>query len=159
MLVSAQKSIIEGAQAQLVIQNLHLTKQNEVIQTKENTKEDDLTKLFPRGQGRHLTGDDFHEERVIADKEKRAKAAAKEKRKDDQVTRRARKEAIEKLWKKSCAALRCKGTRLKDLPEKPVRPYKKDIEREVDSAMGLDVADDEDDDDDELEEELQSEEE
>ena len=97
--VAVQNSIIEGQRAQLVLQNLQLVKQNEVLHVKENTKENDLTKLFPGGGGRHLTGDDFHEAQVETEREKRVKEAAKELRKDKKVFQKKRKEEINKLWK------------------------------------------------------------
>ena len=74
MLLAVQNSIIEGQQAQLV-------KQNEVLHMKENTKENDCTKLFLGGRGHHLRGNNFHEAQVENEREKRAKEAAKELRK------------------------------------------------------------------------------
>lgn len=150
MLVAVQTSIIEGQRAQLVLQNLQLVKQNEVLHVKENAKENDRTKLFPGGRGRHLTGDDFHEAQVDAEKEKRAKEAAKELRKDKKAFQKKRKDEIEKLWKKRIeeyqstiekwtklvTTLRCTGTKLKDCPKKPGRPKKADVEDEVDKILG-----------------------
>ena len=49
--VAVQNSVIEGQHAQLVLQVLQLVKQNEVLHVKENTKENDHTKLFPGGGG------------------------------------------------------------------------------------------------------------
>ena len=155
----AKSSIIAGAQAQLVIQNLHLGKLNEVLLTKEKAKEDDRTKLFPEGKGRHLTGDDFHEERIKADAEKKAKETAKATRKVNAATRKTRNEAVAKLWKErsdahtatvevwkaECAELRTKGVKVRDLPKKPVRPRKVDVEEEVDGEN--DGVGDEDEDD------------
>jgi len=76
-LVDAQNSIIEASRVQLIIQDMHLRKLNETLQVKEKVKDDDRSKLFPQGKGRLLTGDDFHEERVNADTEKREKEVAK----------------------------------------------------------------------------------
>ena len=70
MLVAVQNSIIEGQRPQLVLQNLQLVKQNEVLHVKENTRENDCTKLFPGGRSCHLTGDDFHEAQVETEREK-----------------------------------------------------------------------------------------
>lgn len=96
-LVAVQNSIIEGQQAQLVLQNLQLVKQNEVLHMKENTRENDCTKLFLGGRGRHLTGDDFHEAQVETERDKRVKETAKELRKDKKAFQKKRKEEIEKL--------------------------------------------------------------
>ena len=85
-----QNSIIEGQQVQLV-------KQNEVLHVKENTKENDRTKLFPGGRGCHLTGDDFHEVQVETKREKGVKEAAKELRKHKKVFQKKQKEEIDKL--------------------------------------------------------------
>jgi hypothetical protein len=47
-------------------------------------------------------------------------------------------EAVEE-WKEECQTLEARGVRKKDLPKKPVRPFKKDIMKEI--------ADEEEDDD------------
>lgn len=99
MLVAVQNSIIEGQQAQLVLQNLQLVKQNEVLHVKENTRENDHTKIFLGGRGCHLTGDDFHEAQVETEREKRAKEAVKELRKNKKAFQKKRKEEIDKLWR------------------------------------------------------------
>ncbi|KZP05768.1 hypothetical protein FIBSPDRAFT_765389 [Athelia psychrophila] len=99
ILIAAKDSIIEGAQAQLVIQNLHLKKQNETLHAKETAKEDDRTKLFPGGRGRLLTGDEFHEEQVNAEKQKRAKEAEKKRKKAKQDQAKTKKQVIAERWK------------------------------------------------------------
>ena len=99
ILADVQNSIIEATQAQLVIQDIHLGKMNETLQVKEKVKDDDCSKLFPQGRGQLLTGDDFHEERVNADTEKRKKEAARALRKESKATQKVRNEAVAKLWK------------------------------------------------------------
>ena len=116
---------------------------------KENTRENDCTKLFPGGRGCHLRGDDFHEAQVETEREKRAKKAAKELRKDKKAFQKKRKEEVDKLWRqrndeyqstvekwtKLVAELQCKGTRLKDCPKKLGQPKKTEVEAEVDKLM------------------------
>ena len=140
--MAVQNSIIEGQQVQLV-------KQNEVLHVKKNTRENDHTKLFSGGRGCHLTGDDFHEAQVETEREKRAKEAVKELRKDKKVFQKKRKEEIDKLWRqrndeyqstvekwtKLVAELRCKGTRLKYCPKKLGRPKKTEVKAEVEKLM------------------------
>lgn len=152
ILVAAKNSIIEGAQAQLVIQNLHLKKQNETIHAKETAKEDERTKLFPGGRGRLLTGDEFHEEQVNAEKQKRAKEAEKKRKKAKQDQAKTKKQAIADRWKEvqerhdaNVAAWKTETDKLvlrgvvkKDLPKKPKRPLKAEIEAEVEREMGDD---------------------
>jgi hypothetical protein len=48
----------EHANTQLVVQNAHLNKLNQVLHTKENNKKSDCTILFAEGFGRHLTNDE-----------------------------------------------------------------------------------------------------
>ena len=52
----AQQDVIEKAHAQLIVQNIYATKLNEALNVKEKgmEKEDNHTKLFPDGKGRHL---------------------------------------------------------------------------------------------------------
>ena len=52
-------AIIEGDQAQMVVQDMHLGKLQSALYGKENKKRDDCTKLFPEGKGRHLTNTEF----------------------------------------------------------------------------------------------------
>ena len=49
------------------------------------------------------------------------------------------------MWKAECAELRTKGVKVHDLPKKPVRPQKVDVEEEVDGEN--DGVGDEDEDD------------
>ena len=46
-----QESIIEGAHAQLIVQDMFAIKLNEALNVKEKEKEDDHPKLFPEGKG------------------------------------------------------------------------------------------------------------
>lgn len=165
ILVAAKDSIIEASQAQLVIQNMHLNKLNETLQAKEGAKENDRTKLFPKGRGRLLTGDEFHEEQVNAEKERQAKEDEKKRRKQKQVDKRAQKNIVAERWKKALEEhaaeveewerkkkiLRDQGILIKDLPKKPAKPKKGDIEAEVEREVGVEDDEDEDGDGDDCE--------
>ena len=110
---------------------------------KENTRENDHTKLFLGGRGHHLTGNDFHEAQVETEREERAKEAVKELRKDKKVFQKKRKEEIDELWRqrndecqstvekwtKLITELQCKGTRLKDCLKKPGCPKKTEVDK------------------------------
>lgn len=149
ILIAAKDGIIEGAHAQLVIQNLHLNKQNETIHAKETAKEDDRTKLFPGGRGRLLTGDEFHEEQVNAKQQKKAKEAEKKRKKTKQDQAKTKKQVKAERWKEvqeqhdanvaawkiEIETLVSQGTLKKDLPKKPKRPLKAEIEAEVEREM------------------------
>lgn len=149
VLIAVKDSIIEGTQAQLVIQNLHLKKQNETIHAKESNKEDDRTKLFPGGRGRLLTGDEFHEEQVDAEKQRKARAVEKKRKKTQQDQAKIKKQAVADRWKTvveehaaKVAAwqieaddLIAQGTLKKNLPPKPRRALKADVEAEIEREM------------------------
>ncbi|EGO30631.1 hypothetical protein SERLADRAFT_404716 [Serpula lacrymans var. lacrymans S7.9] len=57
--VQGRDAIIKGAHAQLVIQDIFTMKQGQALYAKENWKENEHTKLFHEGKGRHLTSDEF----------------------------------------------------------------------------------------------------
>ena len=59
MSIQICNAIIEGDQAQMVVQDMHLGKLQSALYGKENKKRDDRTKLFPEGKGRHLTNTEF----------------------------------------------------------------------------------------------------
>jgi hypothetical protein len=71
-----QECIIEGANAQLIIQNIFATKLNSTLNTKENKKADDHTKFFSGGKGQHLTGENFIQQKALLTKEKEDEEAA-----------------------------------------------------------------------------------
>ena len=88
--ILAYQLINEGAQAQLIVQDLTLRKLKESLFTKENKQKNDRTKLFPQGKGRVLTDDAFTEEIKRMDDARTAKEKGKEAR---VASREARKEA------------------------------------------------------------------
>ncbi|KAF8511549.1 hypothetical protein BU17DRAFT_54561, partial [Hysterangium stoloniferum] len=53
--LEAQEMIMEGQNAQLVIQNIGMERMNHTLHEKEKGKKSDRTILFPGGKGRHLT--------------------------------------------------------------------------------------------------------
>jgi hypothetical protein len=89
----------ERANAQLVVQNAHLNKLNQVLHTKENKKKSDHTILFAEGFGRHLTNDECIA--LVRDqKERREKDAEElEQRRVARVDWKAAKAALEEEWK------------------------------------------------------------
>ena len=54
-LIAAQQVIIEGANAQLIVQNLAMDKVSLTLYEKKKKKKSDRTILFPGGKGCHLT--------------------------------------------------------------------------------------------------------
>lgn len=53
--LEAQEMIMEGQNAQLIIQNIGMERMNHSLHEKEKGKKSDRTVLFPGGKGRHLT--------------------------------------------------------------------------------------------------------
>ena len=89
----------ERANAQLVVQNAHLNKLNQVLHTKENKKKSDRTILFTEGFGRHLTNDESIA--LVRDQKERREKEAKEQeqRQVAWVDQQAAKAALEEEWK------------------------------------------------------------
>ena len=85
----------ECTSAQLVLQNAHLNKLNQVLHTCENKKQSDRTILFAQGYGRHLTNEESIElER--GQKERREREATElEQRRVTRDDRKAAKAALE----------------------------------------------------------------
>lgn len=160
-IIRTQNSVIEGQNAQLIVQNMGMEQMNESLHAKENTKKTDRTVLFPGGKGRHLTGSEF---RALKKKQEEAKIAQKsrmESRKADRWKKRVEKVKVELAWKRiqqehaksvedwkgECQQLRNGGSRIKDLPKGPGRCRLKstvtlDDYRESDGVVE-DVEDDE----------------
>ena len=128
----------ERANAQLVVQNAHPNKLNQVLHTKENKKKSDRTVLFAEGFGRHLTNDESIA-LVQGQKERREMEAEElEQRQVARVDRKAARAALEEEWKEivrkhteavlewnsECEKLRADGVRAKNLPKKPKRAPK-----------------------------------
>ncbi|KAH7917907.1 hypothetical protein BV22DRAFT_1025518, partial [Leucogyrophana mollusca] len=97
--MQGRDAIIEGAHAQLIIQDIFCMKQSQALHTRENKKENDQTKLFPGGKGQLLTSEEFMEEVEGIELKKQAKEVAKTSRRDDLEAKRKEKESIEARWK------------------------------------------------------------
>ncbi|KAH6904828.1 hypothetical protein BKA70DRAFT_1108807 [Coprinopsis sp. MPI-PUGE-AT-0042] len=155
--LKAQNLIIEGAHAQLVVQDMILNKQNQTLEAKGKKKNDDRTILFPGGYGRCLTSDEFT---ALVDAQAAAldkKAEEKRKRAELRQQKRSRKDLVDSRWREAqekykdlkakheeqCRALLAAGTRKRDLPPGPERVYKKDIEAEIDDMLSGDGSEEE----------------
>lgn len=131
--IKARDSIIEGNNAQMVLQALHLTRQNEALYAKETKKDADRTKVFVDGKGRWLTDTEFVEALQVDGEKRRAEVAAKEGRKEERARKKSMKEEMEAAWKAAkeehdravskwttnCAELLQRGVLKKDLPKRP----------------------------------------
>jgi len=143
----AQQSVIEAAHAQLIVQDMFAIKLNEAlnVKEKEREKEDDRTKLFPEGKGRHLTDKEFIDQREQVARDKEAQIVARTAKQKARSAKKSRKDALESLWKsrkeehnkavgewtEECQRLTTEGVKKKDLPKKPARPLKSDVEKEL----------------------------
>jgi DDE superfamily endonuclease len=136
--IHARNLVIEGSQAQLIVQAMGLTKLMESLEAKEKKKTTDRSTLFPGGNGRVLTNSDFI--KVMEDR-RQMRADEEEGRRQRQVARaekRAEKEMLEDQWQQikrahqtavndwnaECARLMANGVPKKDLPKRPIRPLK-----------------------------------
>ncbi|TEB24267.1 hypothetical protein FA13DRAFT_1638841, partial [Coprinellus micaceus] len=157
--IKARNLIIEGAHAQLVVQDMNLHAQNRVIEACEKkTKKSDRTILFPHGHGHCLTGDDFTAS-ITAQATKAAEETAKKKKRiEERAQNRSKADLVNTRWKEvtdewnrrkaehaeECARLLAAGTRKSDLPKAPTRALKKDVVAEVERELeGEDSDDDE----------------
>jgi hypothetical protein len=96
--VQAQNSIIEGAHAQLVVQDLYLGHLNDSVNVHEKKKASNCTRVFPDGQGHLLTADQFQEKLVKAAEITQAKTAAQERAKAKRKAKKAIQQAVDDLW-------------------------------------------------------------
>jgi hypothetical protein len=136
--ITACNLIIEGAQAQLVVQGMALAKMKASVEAKENKKASDHTHLFPGGKGLVLTDSEFVKKLEERKRVKDDKEEGKHQQKVARVERRVEKEDLEVKWKKmkedhelamekwktECAWLTNEGMQKKQLPKKPIRPLK-----------------------------------
>ncbi|KAG1773802.1 hypothetical protein EDD22DRAFT_813817 [Suillus occidentalis] len=153
--LATREQINAGQNAQIIIQDLTLRKLNETLNTGDK-KDTDRVKLYPRGNGRHMTEHQFIDEL----KEDRAKRAEKvEVRKQRKAAREVRRgEGVELVaqwneikekhaaavrdWQVECARLNVEGVRKKDWPKKPKRPLKP--KRAPQQAVEADCEDEDD---------------
>jgi Tfp pilus assembly protein FimV len=133
----AREHMEEGMAAQLVVQNLTLTKLNEALNRKENKKKNDRTVLF-NGRGLCLTADEIRDRLVAMAQQREDEAAEKEQRVTDRTAKRNQRATFEaewanmkhahevevKGWEEKCVQLGAEGFPKKDWPKKPNRPKK-----------------------------------
>lgn len=143
--IAAQCLIIESDQAQLVVQNLHLQKQNEALHSRENQPVKERERLFG-GKGAAMMAEEFFGAVAAAKEAKDVAAVAKDKKAQTTAAKKAAQEALDaewkrmlseweaavKKWEEECERLRDGGARKKDLPKKPLRPKKPVLEVVVD---------------------------
>jgi DDE superfamily endonuclease len=144
-LVSVQRVINEGANAQMAIMALTNTKLNQSLYVKETRKKTDRTVMYPGGKGRHLTAVEVIAQKRKLEQEKEKEEAEKEQRKAARGNRKAEKERLELEWKEmledyahqvveweeNCKKLCTQGMMVKDLPKKPkwlLKPKPKEVE-------------------------------
>ncbi|THU85346.1 hypothetical protein K435DRAFT_822455 [Dendrothele bispora CBS 962.96] len=122
--VEVQDAIIEGQNAQLIVQNMGMEKLNF-----------ERTLLFPGGKGRHLTSDEFISQKRAMEEDKKREIEEKVARATGRAARKVQKARIELAWrriqrehaeeverhKEECQALKNAGTKTKDLPKGPGR--------------------------------------
>ena len=133
----AQDSIIQGAHAQLVVQDLHLRKLNVALNTNEGKKKNERAILF-EGKGQLFTSDAFFKK---VEDQKAQKEAAAAKKISSAASRAVRKEAQANLdaewirlkktheeatnaWKLTCGSLKEQRIPKKNWPKAPTRPRK-----------------------------------
>ena len=136
--LEVNREINAAANAQLVLKDMILAKQNQALHAKETRRKSDNTKLFPDGKGRHMTSDAVIAE-IERKKERKQQAADdKESRKRDRTAKKAEAAAIENAWVRikldharaveewetSCRTLQASGIKKRDLPRKPICPRK-----------------------------------
>ncbi|KAG1805952.1 uncharacterized protein BJ212DRAFT_1283026, partial [Suillus subaureus] len=135
--LATREQINAGQNAQIIIQDLTLRKLNETLNTGDK-KDTDRVKLYPKGNGRHMTEHWFIDE-LKEDHAKRAKKV--EVRKQRKAARDVRcGEGVELVtqwneikekhaaavrdWQVKCEHLNVEGVRKKDWPKKPKWPLK-----------------------------------
>ncbi|KAF8977499.1 hypothetical protein BDQ17DRAFT_1440607 [Cyathus striatus] len=100
----ACQSINEAGNAQLIVQNLALSRLNHTLYEKENRKKSDCTVLFPGGLGRHLTDPELIQAKRAHEEDKKREEREKMRRKDDKKRRKEEKGCRDEEWKQIIAA-------------------------------------------------------
>lgn len=159
--IQAQNVIIEGAQAQLVIQDLYANKLNETLFAKENRKPKNRTKIiFQDGKGRHLTHEKVVEMVEEMDRDRVAREDEKKQRKRNRAAKQTAREAVEIQWRQikenheasilawnlECEQMRADGVPKVQWPKRPVRQRKPKpaIEADISDGEGSENGDNED---------------
>ncbi|KAI0076906.1 hypothetical protein K474DRAFT_1597161, partial [Panus rudis PR-1116 ss-1] len=136
--MQARDGIIEGAQSQLVVQDIYAYKINEALYTKETKQQPDRTQLFVEGKGRYATEPQFAEQVKRAQREREEEEGAKLQRRVQRLEKREAREAAEAAWteikkdhavavaawQEECERLLREGKPKSSLPKKPARQRK-----------------------------------
>jgi hypothetical protein len=150
--------IIEGAQAQLIIQHLHLQNINKALHEKENAATGDRTRVYAGGKGRLLTCPKFVESLELAatqkkqeEERRRLERQWKNEKKQAQLNlerrwseMKATHEQEVERWEAECAVLLDQGLRKRDLPARPTKPRKPTLPVEDGFAGGTNGGSDRD---------------
>ncbi|KAF8893200.1 hypothetical protein CPB84DRAFT_1732307 [Gymnopilus junonius] len=157
--VNARDLIIEGAHAQLVIQNIHLQKSNAALNKQEQRKKNDRALLF-NGKGQVLTSDEFRAKIREQNAAREAATAEKMKKADARLARKNAMAVVEeewarikqdheqavKAWEIECQKLKDQNIPKRSWPPKPRRARKPKLpeveEEEDEEELEDDVQDD-----------------
>ncbi|KAF8156974.1 hypothetical protein B0H34DRAFT_634206, partial [Crassisporium funariophilum] len=135
--VHARDLIIEGAHAQLVVQNLHLGKTMQALNKRENKKKNDRSLLF-NGKAQVLSSDEFTAQVLAQTSRREEEAATRKKNAEARVAKKSAQDTIENEWKRikanhekdveawqlECQRLTDAGVLKRNWPKKPVRARK-----------------------------------
>ncbi|KLO08237.1 hypothetical protein SCHPADRAFT_835584 [Schizopora paradoxa] len=141
--------INEGANAQLLVQDLFCSKLKGALHAKDSKKNKDNTHILADGLGKVMTSTEVMDKIAAQQAAKEAEEAAKAQRKVARESRKGEKEEIDRLWAEEntkhpvavekwtqkCSALRSEGVCVKDLPPKPTKRKKANIAQEVNAAF------------------------
>lgn len=145
--IASKDVAIMSGNAQLAIQGVYNHRLNKALNTCENKKAADHTKLFPDGKPWLLTDVKFIAQVTVAKEARQEKLNKKAMRVASRITEKAEKEAADAAWKLTMAehnqvvaqweannlVLRAQKVKVKDLPRKPKRPVKPKPAAEVES--------------------------
>ncbi|KAF9023557.1 hypothetical protein BDZ89DRAFT_924581, partial [Hymenopellis radicata] len=131
--IDAQNYVIEGSQAQLIVQGMSLVRMKDSLWAKDTQKKSDKTKLFVDGKGQHLTSKEIQDAVRKGEEDKAVKLAEKLNRKEDREELKKKreefdawwtgikekhKEAVQK-WQDQCKELTMQGLPKNHHPKKP----------------------------------------
>lgn len=97
--INARDQVIETDRTQLILQDLHLQKQQEALKVKSGTKKSKSRKMKSDGLGTHLMDPAYIEERRRFDSEKKKEKRAKAKWQHERELKKVAKEKAEARWK------------------------------------------------------------
>lgn len=101
--IQEQNKVIELDRTQLIIQDMHLRKQQIALRARSGKKKSKTKKMKKSdGRGRHLTDAAFIKERRALENDRKKEEKAKEKRQRDRDMKKVAKELAETKWKAYC---------------------------------------------------------